>query len=152
MRFFWCLAVCVALYSCSHKPAAPSTDCSRELGQSRGIRDGKSGKSPEIAFFQTCSDDSRAAAVGAYRDAYETARIKRSKEDAEAFLVPAAATLTAAGREPAAQSWVCEVEAGSKIFTGTGISKDEALGSAKATCVSHNHPSSCDSAECKQNL
>jgi hypothetical protein len=155
MRFVWSLAVCLALYSCAaQKASSPQQDCTREMGAARGAKDGKSGKVPDLSFLQACVEESRALSLSSYRDAFETAKAKRLKEEIEkeSAAAPTAVTFTPAGRQPAAQNWVCEVEANSKIFTGTGISKDEALGSAKSTCVSHFQPSNCTSVECKQNL
>ncbi len=153
MRLVWSFAVCVALYSCAaQKASSPQQDCTREMGAARGTKDGKAGKGPDLSFLQACVEESRAVSLSSYRDAFEAAKSKRVKEEKEEEAAPVAATLTPAGRQPAAQNWVCEVEANSKIFTGTGISKDEALGSAKSTCVSHFQPSNCTFAECKQNL
>lgn len=153
MRVLWCLAVCVALYSCAaQKGASPQQDCTRESGNQRGLKDGKNGRSPDLSFLQGCVEESRNVSLAAYRDAYETAKNKRLKEEHEELSAPMDAAMLPAGRQPATQSWVCEVEAGSKIFTGTGISKDEALGSAKSTCVSHYQPANCTAAECRQNL
>ncbi len=55
-------------------------------------------------------------------------------------------------RELAAQAWVCEVEANSKIFTGVGASQQAAVHSAQSTCGSHFQASYCHHAECRQNL
>jgi|GEM_PF-4468623 len=153
MRLLWSLAVCAALYSCAaQKGPSPQQDCTREAGALRGAKDGKNGRNPDLSFLQSCVEESRHVSLSAYRDAYESAKNKRIKEEREELVAPMAGPLLPVGRQPAMQSWVCEVEAGSKIFTGTGISKDEALGSAKSTCVSHYQPSNCTTAECRQNL
>lgn len=55
-------------------------------------------------------------------------------------------------RDPAAAGWVCEVEARSKVFTGAGGTREEALGSARASCGSHFQASYCTKADCKQSL
>lgn len=46
-------------------------------------------------------------------------------------------------REPATISWACELEANAKVFTGVGLSRDEALHSARSTCGSHFQASYC---------
>jgi hypothetical protein len=42
------------------------------------------------------------------------------------------------------------VEARSKVFTGTGGTRAEALGSARETCGSHFQASLCNKADCRQ--
>jgi ribosomal protein L16/L10AE len=49
-------------------------------------------------------------------------------------------------------AWVCEVEASQKIFTGMGVSQEEASKAAHTTCASHLQASYCRKTECKENL
>lgn len=151
MRLLRCLALCAALYSCAAQNVDLIPECSREAGLSRGARDAKAGRASDTGFLENCLPENRAAGIAAYREAFEAAaKTKRVKEDAESAITTAASLPPS--RKPAAQSWVCEVEANSKIFTGSGASKAEALGAAKSTCVSHFQPSYCNESECKQNL
>lgn len=150
MRFVRCLAVCAALFSCSAQNVVVLQECSREAGVARGARDGKAGRNADLSFLQNCSPENQSVASVAYREAFDAAKARRNK--VESNELGSAAMAAPVGREPAGQRWVCEVEANSKVFTGTGISRDEALGSAKSTCVSHFQASNCTQSECKQSL
>lgn len=117
----------------------------------RGTRDGAAARQPQdLLFLDDCASGSSAAATQAYRDSFASARAKRMRElaDAEAA-AKAAAEAKARG---AGAAWMCEVEASSKIFTGTGRSREEALGSARSTCGSHVEASYCSKAECKKTM
>ncbi len=157
MSHFWsrafALVLGLALYSCAGQRPISSAECTRESGQARGLKDGKGARNPDLSFLQGCSDESRSAALSAYRDSYEAAKAKRVKEEleeAEAAALKPPAILP--GREPAAAGWVCEVEASSKVFTGTGLSREEALSLARNTCVSHFQASICTESSCRKNL
>jgi hypothetical protein len=155
MRFLWCLALCLALFSCAaQKASVPTQDCARDSSGARGSRDGKAGRLPDLSFLQYCATaEARGQALQAYREAFEAARPKRAKDHHEESLALPIGSLPPVGREPATpHNWVCEVEANSKVFTGSGPSKEEALGLARSTCVSHFQASNCADSECKQNL
>lgn len=49
-------------------------------------------------------------------------------------------------------SWVCEVEGASRIFTGVGLTAEEAVVAAKNTCGSHLRATFCKQTECRQLL
>lgn len=149
------IAICAAaLNSCAKKPMLQD-DCNRETGQARGLKDGRAARGPDLSFLQGCTDEARASSLAAYRESYEAARAKKVKGD-EGEEVESAQPLKPPailpGREPAAESWVCEVEANSKVFTGTGLSREEALGLARGTCSSHFQASYCTESSCKKNL
>lgn len=157
MRIVWSRAIaCVlglALYSCAAQKPLSSSECTREYGQARGVKDGKSSRQPDLSFLQGCNDESRATALAAYRDSFEISKAKRDKEEEES---PEAKALKPPSilpaRDPAGETWVCEVEASSKVFTGTGLSREEALGLARSTCVSHFQASYCTESSCKKDL
>jgi hypothetical protein len=145
----------------------PTTlECSRETARERGLKDGASGRRADSSFLKTCNADSRAPALGAYREGFETTRPKHkaSREESDEeddavetlsvkpVAVPSALPAPRPVREPSALSWVCEVEANSKVFTGVGGTREEALGSARSTCGSHFQASYCTKADCKQSL
>jgi len=151
MRFFWSLAACLALYSCAaQKATLPQQDCTRELGMARGMKDGKAGKKPDFSFLQECFGEARNISLKAYKESFEGTKAKRNRDEETS---PVDSVLSPATREPANHNWVCEVEAYSKVFTGSGLSKEEALGSARSTCVSHFQASNCSDSDCRrQNL
>ncbi|HEY8279459.1 MAG TPA: hypothetical protein VIH99_07550 [Bdellovibrionota bacterium] len=96
-----------------------------------------------------CTPSTRAPAIAAYHEGFESGRSRREKEKAEVGEGP---HTDARERKPATLPWVCEVEASSKVFTGVGNTRDQALGSAMENCGSHFQASYCAEAECKQNL
>ena len=173
-------AVALLLSGCAASQLEISPRCYSEEAFSAGARDGAEGKKASFAFARQCPLDLRKEAIGAYRRGFEANRPrkktvklqkdeKEEKEDLEisdaeveleenspaqagepVSMPPTAVPLPV--RDPNGLSWVCEVEASSKIFTGVGVTKDEALGSAKANCGAHFQASYCTKADCKQNL
>lgn len=151
--FALAFALCATLYSCAKKPQLQA-ECSAEQGRSRALKDVRSSRGPDLSFLQGCTDEARSAALSAYRESFETAKARKGKGEAEvedeATALKAPSILPA--REPAAEAWVCEIEANAKIFTGTGISRDEALMLAQKTCGSHFTASYCTESNCKKSL
>lgn len=153
MKFF-CLAALGAALSlvitgCAGQRAPSLGECSPMLASVRGRDDGAAGRNREASFLHACRPESRPGARAAYRDAWETARAEREVESEDGDASPILAT---PARSPAAASWVCEVEANAKIFTGVGESREEALVSARSTCGSHFRAAYCGQADCKQNI
>ena len=155
--FALAFALCAVLFSCAKKPLLQA-DCSAEQGRSRALKDVRSARGPDLSFLQGCSDESRNAALSAYRDSFEAAKARKGKGEPEADaeadteLEALKAPSVLPAREPATEAWVCEIEANSKIFTGTGISRDEALMLAKKTCGSHFTSSYCTESNCKKSM
>ncbi len=157
MRHFWwrgfALLLGFALYSCAGQKPILGSDCNREMGQARGVRDAKQGRDPDLSFLQSCQDEARSVAFTAYRESFESTKAKMEKEAKAVLPAPGLKPPSVLpGRDPAGDAWVCEVEANSKVFTGTGLSQEEALGLARSTCVSHFQASHCTEASCKKNL
>jgi hypothetical protein len=157
MRFLWVGAACAVLYSCALQHQVVVRDCARDQSYARGAREASQGRALDLGFSHSCSPASRVDAIAAYRDGYDSVKPHPAEETASAELAtgenaPASVEASAVLRGPAATAWVCEVEANSKIFTGVGATRDEALGSAKSTCGSHFQASYCNKSDCKQSL
>jgi hypothetical protein len=174
-KIAWKIIACALLVSgCAATHPSALVDCPRDPALARGVRDGASGHRASTGFLHFCTPESRAAALSAYREGFAQSHPKvkkaslapadaNAKEDAEdsddetagVAADPATAPalpLTPPVREPSAISWVCEVEANSRVFTGVGQSQDEAVRSARETCGSHFQASYCTKADCKQNM
>jgi hypothetical protein len=142
-----------ALFSCASKPVQ-NMECSIELARKFALRDARNGERLDLSFLQGCSAETRSAALEAYKESYEASKRKRAKEKSaqsvgdESLSAPSIVPI----REPEQESWVCEIEANAKIFTGTGLSRDEALSLAKKTCGSYFAASSCTESNCKKSL
>lgn len=151
--FALAFSLCAVLYSCAKKPQLQA-ECSAEQGRARALKDVRSSRGPDLSFLQGCTDEARSAALSAYRESFEAAKARKGKGEAEP--VTEAEALKAPSvlptRDLAAEAWVCEIEANSKIFTGTGVSRDEALTLAKKTCGSHFASSYCTETSCKKTL
>lgn len=155
MRFAWIGALSVVLLTgCAITRHSATNPCSREGSLARGQKDAAMGRSQETVFLKTCSQELRPSAQAAYREGFEAARAKRalSGKDEEMLTEIDGIPVLDSSRAPASPSWVCEVEANSKVFTGVGVSREEATGSAKASCGSHMQASYCEKADCKQNM
>jgi hypothetical protein len=148
---------------CATSPTIPLVDCARDAALARGVKDGAGGRKASLSFLQTCTAETRVSAKAAYREGYASARPKKKEaaiepieeieDDGADVATDTPAPPVTPVREPsAAVSWVCEIEANSRVFTGAGLSRDEALGAARATCGSHFQASYCTKADCKQNL
>ena len=175
MKISWKIALWMPLLaSCAAMRPSTLQNCSREAALAHGVKEGASSHKADLSFLPSCSPESRGAALAAYREGFKSGRSSRIREkrepsaqetaeegeeqssgEAEAPLdaaTMAGLLLPGSLKEVAAVSWVCEVEAESKVFTGVGVTRDEALGSARATCGSHIQASNCTKADCKQNL
>lgn len=159
MKFAWVGAFCVILLSsCALTRQSSLPRCSRDASFSRGAKDGVSGHNFEQAFLRSCSPESRGAARLAYREGFgashvrEEGKIKLEKIEVTGEILPEIFSISSPLPESASIAWVCEVEANSKIFTGVGGTRDEALGSARSTCGSHFRASYCQKSDCRQNL
>ncbi len=149
MKFAWMFALSAFLFSgCAITRYSDAQPCSRENSLARGQKDAASGKNQEAAFLKSCGAETRAAAQVAYREGFENYRSKKAAGKSE--LAEEEAAELPVARAPANLSWICEVEANSKVFTGVGASQEEARGSAKASCGSHVQASYCEKADCKQ--
>lgn len=158
------------LFGCAGVRHVTQAECPTEMAHARGLKDGGAGKKANISFLRSCTAETRALAVAAYREGYaftrakhkvgkedsalEVADVADEEEDSAGTEEEASAPLTMPTpvREPSAVSWVCEVEAESKIFTGIGSTRDEAFASARSTCGSHFQASYCTKADCRQNM
>ena len=147
MGRLWAIAALLAFSSCASLQKQIAADCLPESGFSRGAKDSEEGLPLNFGFAQTCPSGSRAEVMAAYRDGYNT-----QPESAKALeAVPGEATPSVLNPVKPS-SWVCEVEANSKVFTGIGSTREEALGSARTNCGSHVQANYCTKADCKQNL
>jgi hypothetical protein len=161
MRLIWVGALCAVLFSCALQNQAELHECPRDSYFSRGAKDASLGRPLDLSFSPSCTSGSRVDAIAAYRDGFASQHpvlvMADQSEAAPAVPVGPAPAMDEAEsppalRAPASPSWVCEVESNSKIFTGVGATREEALGSARATCGSHFQAAYCSKADCKQNL
>jgi hypothetical protein len=153
------IGISVLLSGCAGITHSTLADCTREVALSRGMKDGAAGRKTYLQFTRSCTPATRDLAVAAYREGFELSRPKRKagvtaqkeevedEEQAESELL-----LPSPVRAPSAISWVCEVEASSKVFTGVGVTQTQALGSARAHCGSHFQASYCTKSDCRQTL
>lgn len=149
------------LAGCANNRPIAVEKCNRENSFTLGMRDGTSGRTPSYVFLNDCPPASRSSALSAYQEGFNAgrSRVKALKISPEQERFEENGANLRVGplpaepvRQPSNLSWVCEVEANSKIFTGVGLSREEALGSARATCGSHFEASYCEKADCKESL
>lgn len=171
MKFQEGMAICVVvlLTSCAGARHSVQIECTREAALARGQADGAAGHKSHLSFTHSCTPETRELAVAAYKEGFQSARPKRKAalsaareeadtaevaeledENSDTQLALEPLPSPAAARSPSALSWVCEVEASSKIFTGVGGTQTEALGSARANCGSHFQSSYCTKSDCRQ--
>jgi len=148
MRTVGWLGLFLVLASCATTRPAEPDFCQPQISFTKGKQDAQAGIPASAAFTRLCSPKSSPLALLRYREGYEQARLaKRQKSLANLELL---------SREveplPEPTTWVCEVEAAAKVFTGVGGSLEEATRSAKDTCGAHFQSSSCTQTECKQSL
>lgn len=138
------------LTSCAITRPKDNPECAESASFEKGASDAATGKAKEFYFPRVCPEDIHADLLQAYRDGYEAERTKHPVLEARTL----ASTRVADGYAmPIAKStWVCEVEASEKVFTGMGASKAEAAEAAHTTCSSHFQASYCGKTECKQSL
>jgi hypothetical protein len=155
------IGVSVLLSGCASFTHSTLVDCTREAALSRGAKDGAAGRKIHLQFTRACTSATRELAAAAYREGFESSRPKRKPgltalkeiaEDEELADSESLLPLPSPMRAPSAISWVCEVEASSKVFTGVGITQTQALGSARANCGSHFQASYCTKSDCRQNM
>ncbi len=138
-----CVIAVAVISSCAAQPTSISVTpsiCDETKSLQKGKREAEAGQLPSLAAFKSCPAKEREAYHRAYRKGYES--VKGNKEDTAAEKISL----------DAASSWVCEIEANSKVFTGVGFSQEEAMQSAKKTCGAHMQSSSCGSTECRTSL
>lgn len=165
MKISWKIALCTLLVTgCAGTRQAAQVDCPRDFAMARGVKDATTGHKLSLSFLNSCTAESRADASAAYREGYASAHPKHKlvkdepqvdtsdDEDTSPLDLSGPVVLPPPVREPSAVSWVCEVEANSRVFTGVGVTRDEALDSARATCGSHFQASYCTKSDCKQNM
>ncbi|MGZ3650350.1 MAG: hypothetical protein ACXVB9_21455 [Bdellovibrionota bacterium] len=153
----------VLLSSCAASRHVVLVECDRGTSLTRGIQDGASGHKARFGFTHSCTPETRALAVSAYTEGFEASRPRRAHivkeeevtpeaEAEEVGTLDPAVPVPSTVRAPSTVQWECEIEANSKVFTGSGITRDEALGSARATCGSHYQAQYCTKSDCKQTL
>jgi hypothetical protein len=127
------------LVSCASAPVRVSSSdgCDSKKSYTKGKKDAEQGLLPSIAAYRACGSEQRNLAIRAYKRGYEALSENGALEETETQEITA---------------WVCEIEANAKVFTGVGISQEEAIQSAKKTCDSHMQSSSCGTTECRKNL
>jgi len=165
MRFPRRIMLCaVLLSSCAGTRQAILVDCDRDTSLTRGIKDGASGHKARFGFTRSCTPETRAIAVASYTEGFEASRPRRAhaakeleevapeSEAEEVGTLDPTVPVPSTVRAPSTVAWECEIEANSKVFTGSGITRDEALGSARATCGSHFQAQYCTKSDCKQTL
>ena len=161
------IGVIALLSGCAGTMHSTHVECTREAALSRGLKDGAAGHKTHLEFARACTSATRELAVAAYHEGFESSRPKRKPglsaakdntgaddlaSDSDSEDAPALLQLPSPVRAPSAISWVCEVEASSKVFTGVGGTQGEALGSARANCGSHFQASYCTKSDCRQNM
>lgn len=164
----WIAAASLLLaFGCASTRQKAAPVCNEYGAYARGQRDGLASRNLEMSYLNSCPLMIREVLRASYRSGFEVSRaaVKRNRDlekqlpaeeemEEEASVQPTAEELArlAPARDPASPSWICEVEASSKIFTGMGITREEALSSARSSCGSHLQASSCQNADCKQSL
>jgi hypothetical protein len=145
--------VCATLFSCVTAPVAElPAHCDPQKAFRRGVEDGEANTTLDAKFFQSCPDDQLPVIKKRYRNGYVLgkARAKARQKNGKATK---AAPNEAVAKESSAPSWVCEVEASSKVFTGVGQSEAEALKGAQDTCGAHFQAKECsENLDCRQSL
>lgn len=152
-KVWWAIALCTLVVSGCARMRANSTTCTRDAAYMQGTRDASAGSSKEDEFQISCTVSTKDIARKAYREGFNATRAKhRAKNKTSEFDAEEALLDLPETRTPAGEEWICEVEASSKIFTGMGGNRDEALKSARSSCGSHLQASSCEKADCKKSL
>jgi hypothetical protein len=138
------LPLCAIIFSvffasCATAPVrvSQSENCDAKKSYAKGKKDADMGMLPSTFLFRSCDSEQRKLALKAYKRGYEARSETPALEEPE-------------NREE--NAWVCEIEANAKVFTGVGISQEEAIQSARKTCGSHMQSSSCGSTECRKTL
>lgn len=138
-----CVIAVIVISGCAVQPTSVSSIpaiCDEAKSLQRGKREAEAGQLPSLAAFKSCPAKEREAYHRAYKKGYESV-----KGNSEALSVEKISL-------NAPSSWVCEIEANSKVFTGVGYSQEEAMQSAKKTCGAHMQSSSCGATECRSSL
>lgn len=145
----WMLSA-LALVGCATSRVKDSSECARRTAFQRGVSDATMEKLVTYAPPKSCQGDARAQLFLSYHEGFESVRARRLAQGRGP-----AGTLRVKdgyGVPSGKRSWVCEVEASQKIFTGEGLSRQEAVSAARNTCSSHFQSSYCRKAECKKSL
>ena len=141
------------LFSCVTTPVAElPAQCDPQKAFRRGVEDGESKPTLDAKFFQTCPDEQLSVIKKRYRNGYVLgkARAKARQKPGKAAKTTPSEMMA---KESSAPSWVCEVEASSKVFTGVGQSEAEALKGARDTCGAHFQAKECsENLDCRQSL
>lgn len=139
----WGLLAALTLVFSGCASVRPEPDyCQAKESYDRGARDAAQGLPANPDFIRFCKD-TQLGTLESYHNGYE------SQRRIAPVAPPAPLARPVLARK---NTWVCEVEASRKVFTGVGASQDEALRSAKDTCGSHFQASYCTQTECKQSL
>lgn len=143
-RLIACLVASSSAFSCAAWRTQPRPECAEAHAFQRGVSDATTGGA--LGLVESCPESDRARLQKSYRAGYESIQAHRLAERRAIAAVERTTT------ETAKPTWVCEVEASQKIFTGVGQSHDEAMRSARSNCGAHFQASSCQQAECSKKL
>lgn len=149
MRKIGLFLLALSLSACATVRKAELESCGNLESYNRGVSDAEQGIPASTAFARLCTSETMASGIKKYREGFAQGRTNLKMRAAAANEASANRVLQTLPSSPA---WVCEVEASAKVFTGVGGSLEEATRSAKDTCGAHFQSSSCQQAECKQNL
>ncbi|MGE3262126.1 MAG: hypothetical protein AB7K68_10130 [Bacteriovoracia bacterium] len=139
---------CLALVGCATNRPKENSDCTRRVAFQKGVNDATIGRTREVA--KACRAEVRAGLLQSYHEGFESVRSRRLGQGrGPTGRIRVVSSLPSALNNP---TWVCEVEAAEKIFTGVGTSQEEASTAAHSTCSSHLQASYCRKTECKENL
>lgn len=126
-------------------PVVETERCDRAAAYERGKMDASGERAMDGNFIRSCGKEGRAGILQAYKEGYES--IQKSQESDVAKKVISDELQT---RQAAPTTWVCEIEANSKVFTGMGATRVEASNSAKTVCGNYFDASLCQASECKR--
>jgi len=153
------LLVLVAfLASCARHPSVEKENdtsvCENQKAFRLGVEDGEEGKQMRDLRLKECGEVAFPALRKRYRNGYELGKARaRSKKEQSSGPIPMVETTKTKKNLDQAPSWICEVEASSKVFTGVGQSESAALKAAQDTCGAHFQAKECSEfSECRQSL
>lgn len=149
------LALVAVVTSCARHPSVGRDEyslCENQKAFRLGVEDGEEGQQMRVTKLKDCGESAYPALAKRYRNGYELgkARAKAKREQTSTPVPMLEARKKDLDQPP---SWICEVEASSKIFTGVGQSEGGALKEAQDNCGAHFQAKECsESSECRQSL
>ena len=157
-NFVSIFALLALMVSCARHPSVlqdRSTGiCENQRAFRLGVEDGEEGQQRQLPLLKDCEESDRPALMKRYRNGFELggARAKSKRKSSE-LPVPMLESKSKKDMDQTPPSWICEVEASSKVFTGVGQSEVGALKAARDNCGAHFQAKECSEfSECRQSL